>query len=234
MKRIFLLSLFSLLIVAVQSQEACNVLVPNLKGQYTGDCKKGLADGNGVAVGTDSYQGEFKKGLPNGYGVYTYENGIRYIGNFKAGLKDGYGFTVSSGEAKYNLINYGFWFADSLITPYDVRALMRVDAKKGITVISPEVNMDDILKDQVWIHFMKNGAPDYSVTVESIILSSGKVIDVSERSLNTIVYMEDFSTFPVTIELVYTIQKDNSVSLTECKAKVVLMVPGLWDLYFHH
>ena len=34
-----------------------------LKGTYTGECKKGKANGRGKAVGTDTYEGFFKTGL---------------------------------------------------------------------------------------------------------------------------------------------------------------------------
>jgi len=57
------------------AQSECKVLLPGLAGTYTGECKKGLADGEGVALGTDSYRGSFRKGLPDGEGPYTWATG---------------------------------------------------------------------------------------------------------------------------------------------------------------
>ena len=50
----------------------CFVAVDSLKGQYTGDCKNGKANGTGTVKGIDSYAGSFKNGYPNGVGTYTW------------------------------------------------------------------------------------------------------------------------------------------------------------------
>ncbi|MBE0675814.1 MAG: hypothetical protein IH591_14235 [Bacteroidales bacterium] len=234
MKKKYLILSIILLSASLAAQEGCKVLVPALEGKYTGDCRRGLANGEGSAVGTDSYQGGFRNGLPHGYGVYTYSDGIKYIGNFLNGKRDGHGFLSKPKEVGYELLDYGQWFADSLIVPYDVRALMHVKTKKGITLVTPELKRDEILKDQVWIHFMKRGAPDNSVIIEAVNLSSGKKLDTYERSLNTLAGFQDFTEFPVTIEIRYQIQKDNDIHMTACHAVVTLLVPGIWDLYFHH
>ena len=105
------------------SQFDCKVLVENLKGQYNGDCKKGLANGDGSAKGIDTYVGEFKKGNPHGFGVYTFENGSNYIGNFKKGKMDGYGLYNLLSESGDLVQNYGLWLADSLLIPNDTKAL---------------------------------------------------------------------------------------------------------------
>ena len=43
--------------VSVCAQETCKVLKPEISGSYLGDCKKGLANGKGIARGTDGYEG---------------------------------------------------------------------------------------------------------------------------------------------------------------------------------
>ena len=54
---------FMLFLLAPQlSQAQCKVLLEAVSGEYEGGCKKGKADGKGIAKGTDSYEGEFKKG----------------------------------------------------------------------------------------------------------------------------------------------------------------------------
>lgn len=69
----------------------CRVLTDSLKGTYTGDCKNGLADGQGTATGTDNYTGHFKKGYPEGTGRYNWKNGDWYEGEWKNGRPDGQG-----------------------------------------------------------------------------------------------------------------------------------------------
>ena len=42
-------------------QTDCKVTMPKLSGTYTGGCKKGLAQGKGIAQGVDRYEGQFYK-----------------------------------------------------------------------------------------------------------------------------------------------------------------------------
>lgn len=89
----------------------CVVKMDSLKGQYTGDCKSGKADGHGVAFGIDTYSGEFKKGLPEGMGRYTWNNGDWYEGFWKEGKFEGKG-TLSRKAENTNdslLVLTGFW-----------------------------------------------------------------------------------------------------------------------------
>lgn len=106
-------------------QSNCEVSLEDLKGTYTGDCKKGLANGVGIAKGKDTFEGEFKKGLPHGNGTYTWSNGNLYIGEFKKGLRDGKGtFIVQlpGGEKKEQT---GFWSEDEYLgenaNPYELQ-----------------------------------------------------------------------------------------------------------------
>jgi hypothetical protein len=90
-----------------QAQSDCEVKKLGIEESYDGECKKGLAHGEGTATGVDVYKGTFKKGLPEGIGEYTWANGDVYIGEWKRGLKDG------QGELK--MIRNG---VDSLVTGY--------------------------------------------------------------------------------------------------------------------
>ncbi len=66
-----------------QKDEICKVVGENMKGEYYGKCKKGLAHGQGVfnyAEGGKIYEGKFKKGKMNGKGtLYVLKNGIREV-----------------------------------------------------------------------------------------------------------------------------------------------------------
>lgn len=108
------LALFSHFSIA----QDCEVLLDALKGEYTGDCKKKLANGSGTAKGTDTYTGEFKKGLPHGLGKYTWANGDEFDGEWSKGLKDGEGKMTYAAEDVTDKIVSGYWSKDEYIGKY--------------------------------------------------------------------------------------------------------------------
>jgi hypothetical protein len=99
--------------LVLQAQQ-CAVKADSLKGNYTGDCKNGWADGEGIAIGVDTFSGSFTKGLPNGEGKYTWRNGSWYQGNWKQGKRNGIGTyaTLNTGKDSVALITKGFWKND--------------------------------------------------------------------------------------------------------------------------
>lgn len=116
--KIFVLGL-SLVFCLYTSAQNCAVEKESLKGKYTGDCKKGKANGKGQAAGTDSYDGEFKSGLPDGEGTYTWKNGTVYQGHFSKGLKQGEGTITYKREGKSDSTVKGFWEKDQYIGLYE-------------------------------------------------------------------------------------------------------------------
>jgi hypothetical protein len=96
------------------AQEECKVLMPEISGSYTGKCKKGLANGKGIAVGTDTYEGRFSKGLPNGIGKYTWADGRVYEGSWGAGEKDGKGKMIYPPEQGDSIVS-GYWKKDEYV-----------------------------------------------------------------------------------------------------------------------
>lgn len=100
--------------ISLHAQQECRVLLPGIAGKYTGECKKGLAEGTGTASGTDSYTGSFRKGLPDGEGTYTWATGAVYAGHWKKGMRDGYGtFTFPVNEK--DSIQAGYWSEDAYV-----------------------------------------------------------------------------------------------------------------------
>ena len=119
MKKLFLIIICSVSISTLFAQDAdCKVLVDSLKGTYTGECKKGLANGTGKAVGINTYDGEFKSGYPEGKGKYTWTNGNYYYGGWKKGLKDGKGELHHFEDGKESLIT-GYWKKDNYRGEYE-------------------------------------------------------------------------------------------------------------------
>ena len=67
-------------------QSECKVLKDEISIEYKGDCKDGLAHGQGEATGIDHYKGSFKKGFPHGEGTYKWYTGESYEGQWKKGI----------------------------------------------------------------------------------------------------------------------------------------------------
>ncbi|MFZ6751098.1 energy transducer TonB [Undibacterium sp. Ren11W] len=68
---------------------------------WSGACKDGYADGNGVLqwyigdVASSRFEGRLEHGRPHGVGTYIYENNSRYEGGFFAGKKKGQGIMTN-------------------------------------------------------------------------------------------------------------------------------------------
>lgn len=95
-------------VYAQKDSSSCKVIMQEIAGTYTGDCKNGLANGNGKSNGLHHYTGSFKKGMPDGAGIYYYSDSVYYDGSFQEGIKEG------KGEMHY--VKKGM--PDSVITGY--------------------------------------------------------------------------------------------------------------------
>jgi hypothetical protein len=121
MKKQMVLYFVSFLFTTGLSSQPCNVSVDSLKGQYTGDCKKGKAEGKGTATGIDSYAGNFKNGYPDGQGKYTWKNGSWYEGFWKSGVFEGQGILSGVDNSKPGsvVVLTGFWKKGKYIGVYE-------------------------------------------------------------------------------------------------------------------
>jgi hypothetical protein len=72
---------------------ACRVRDPELQLSYTGGCRDGLAQGQGVARGAGGawYRGGFEAGRKSGAGVKLYPNGDGYAGEWANDRRNGQG-----------------------------------------------------------------------------------------------------------------------------------------------
>lgn len=130
--------------------EPCQVLQKEISGTYTGECKNGLANGEGASIGEDRYTGTFKNGLPDGKGKYVFSNGDIYQGYWKDGHKDGKGkFTFRINGEKQVLVGYwkndeyvGKTAPDILYRIISVSGIMDYEIEKGDTT---NANQDEVL-----------------------------------------------------------------------------------------
>lgn len=213
-------------------QGECEVLVPELQGQYNGECKRGLAHGEGAAKGTETYVGNFRKGLPHGYGVYTYENGSVYIGYFKKGLRDGYGLMneMSSGS---KVMHYGLWVGNKMAIQNDARGLYKIDHYKGVNMVIPRVELGDDNPGQIFIEFTEKGEPKKTATIIDYEISSGEYVKNIDRTLNREIQFDNITEFPVTLKLKYEYKRIDWRN-QDCEFEVMLFAPGLWTIKLEH
>lgn len=119
MKKKILLYILSFFIITNLLSQKCDVNVNSLKGDYTGHCKRGKAEGKGSAIGIDSYTGDFKNGYPDGEGKYIWKNGSWYQGFWKNGLFDGKGTLKKINTPDSMVIVSGFWKKGKYIGQYE-------------------------------------------------------------------------------------------------------------------
>jgi hypothetical protein len=101
--------LFFLFVSSAAAAPECFVADPELREHYAGECKDGLAEGEGEARGTAEYRGGFRAGKKHGQGMKSWPNGDRYEGGFAEDRREGQG--------KYSW-GRGPWAGESYEGPY--------------------------------------------------------------------------------------------------------------------
>ena len=81
--------------------ENCKVNDADIAGEYSGECKDGLAHGTGRAQGKNLYVGQFINGNKSGKGVFTWPSGSRYEGYFVDDKRTGKGVLTWSDGDRY-------------------------------------------------------------------------------------------------------------------------------------
>ena len=159
MKRKILLLVATIFVASYSSfsQDDCKAFIETYVAQYEGDCKKGLADGNGKTLGKDYYVGEFKKGKPHGKGKFTWENGNFYDGEWKKGLKNGLGKLVLRRELQEDSVITGLWKNDTYVGEEEEKEWQIINSR-GVTRFKFQKVNDDNANNEVQIRFRRNGA----------------------------------------------------------------------------
>jgi len=145
--------LFGYLICAstiAQNKKECEVIMQGLNDTYEGECKKGIANGEGTASGElGHYKGSFKKGFPNGEGKLTYGEETYYEGEWKYGKRHGEGQMVFNKDSA----QVGYWEDGEYIGKY--RYEYKVTETFGPIRVSIK-KLDDV-GDKIDIIFVRNG-----------------------------------------------------------------------------
>ena len=188
---IFVLTLM-LNIQSVLSQDSCRVLVPESQGSYEGGCKKGLANGQGTAIGEDRYQGEFRKGLPDGMGTYYWSNGAVYYGQWSKGRRNGSGVYTFRVDGRDSILT-GVWKNDIFVGK--AKTQPTVAYRKNIE--SYYFFNSEGLQDRVLIDFRQNGMQNSRVENLMLDADSGMPVQVGQK------YGFDNVVFPITVSVRY-------------------------------
>ncbi|HKL07951.1 MAG TPA: hypothetical protein VJ896_04200 [Bacteroidales bacterium] len=129
---VWIFLLFGTLTFSQDNNNSCKVLLESISGEYSGECKKGLAHGKGVAKGEDVYEGRFKKGFPHGLGKYTWSDGNYYEGRWKNGEKHGKGYLYNFSKKEKI---YGIWKNDHFLREVEEKPY-NIHRKIGIAGVS--------------------------------------------------------------------------------------------------
>ena len=209
---------FALYTTTVAAQSECKVLLPALAGSYEGGCRKGLADGDGVAAGTDIYKGSFRKGLPDGEGTYV------YAGQWKKGMRDGYGtFTYPVNEM--DSIQAGYWRADVYIGKEQVTPYV-IQHKIGVTRASflKQGTGDSFVS----FKFARSGSTTYDIDGLIMQGSSG------EESITTAFTGFQHTSFPFEGKIQFQAPNLLNFSTYNYEMRFVINEPGDWIITIYY
>jgi len=195
----------------------CKVLVPRISGTYQGECKKGLAQGKGVAQGIDRYEGEFRKGLPEGLGVYKWADGSYYEGYWKQGLRDGSGTMTFRPDS----ILRGFWKTDRYTGKEDIKPYQVIQSRYVARSSFTRTANSPL---QVKVKFTLGGVPNNTIEEFSMVYSSGE-----EFRMGTVYGIQNV-TFPVNVRITYLTWNVLRTVRTNVTIEFNINQPGSWDV----
>ncbi|MDX2444451.1 MAG: hypothetical protein QNK30_11695, partial [Bacteroidales bacterium] len=179
---------------------------------YQGECKKGLAHGQGEAFGRDHYTGEFKKGWPDGMGHYEWNNGDSYKGEWKKGERHGLGkftFTISAKE----IVLDGKWVNDEFV---ERRKEYKVEERSNVTFNIRRIGEGD--KVSFWLPAIK----DPKKGIQNLVLNSSSGKEVRKGS---IVGFENLS-FPATLSISFFLENKYQPHKSVAYLRITFIEPG--------
>jgi hypothetical protein len=200
-------------------QQQCEVKLNQLQGEYSGQCRKGLAHGSGVAIGEDQYGGQFRNGLPHGEGVYTWSNGDIFEGNFRRGLPHGKGklTRIIDGE---QVIMTGTWRNGEYVEPQSRQRKYQVDRQRSIDHVRiTQTGQGQQVRVKIW----RSGSPLRYSNLRVINSSGNQVLQGQD-----IVF--EHVTFPFTFSLFYSVTNKMRTSGMDCELQVTIIEEGNWEV----
>jgi len=194
----------------------CKVNMPSISGKYSGECRKGLAHGQGTSEGVDKYTGQFRKGLPHGTGTYTWSDGSSFKGQWKNGMKNGEG-KMKSIDSTYT----GIWKEDKyigkeIISPYKIT--------RSLNVTRSSFYKSEGAYDVVRIKLMRGGVENSGIVSADITNSSG------EQCRDGSNYGIMQPKFPLDIRIRFTALSSFGTARFNVFFDFTINEPGTWDV----
>jgi len=224
---LFALLTFSLPLLA-QVEESplrkrnCRIPLESISVDFWGECKNGMAHGNGIAQGEDRYEGVFKKGLPNGEGKYIWANGDYYIGDFRKGMKDGKGKLIKSTASPEDIAAkpMGLWSNDEFVMDL-VEAEYNIILQRNVIRVEPRLIKPE--KKFIKVRLREGTFPDNA----EINTLSGDV-----RNLGSYITIEE-PIFPYKMYLTFQHFNKFNSSSQQVILDLELVTPGEWDVFIN-
>ncbi len=216
MKSTLLTLFFAFIFISGNSQEVTGpVLKKELAGKYEGELKKGLAHGQGTAIGSEAYTGHFSKGFPDGEGTYTFENGDVYRGGFSKGLFSGKG-ALTYKKATGDSIVEGFWqggkyVGKKMIAPYEI-SNKTGSANPNVTRQGDGNKVELVVMDP------------FNAYITPSIMAIGEYTQESHYGRN--IFSD--ATFPLTFDIRYSCPNKYRSGIIESTVKIKINTPGSW------
>ena len=215
------MALFVFLSKPVHSQLECKVLVPALSGKYTGQCKKGLAHGKGIAEGIDRYEGRFVKGYPHGSGRYDWSTGEYYNGNWKKGKRDGIGSYYFHAQGR-DTVFAGKWDNDRYLGPDYPKP--KISQKLNVARVDITRIGDT---EKVELGFYQAGSPVQEVSNLAIVSTSG-----SEYVMGNVVGYKNIL-FPYNCRITFSYINEFRTDTFDAIIDLTISEPGSWQVKIH-
>ena len=212
-------SLLSVINVYPQETE-CKVMLPAISGSYSGDCKRGLAQGKGIARGIDRYEGQFREGVPHGRGIYTWANGSVYKGQWVKGMKEGEG-EITYVTMRGDSVVTGFWKKDNytgkeFVPPYIVI--------RKVGVLSSNFRKISDYGNDVIVRILIGGQINSRISGFSMVNNNGNQYKSGLKQ-----GVENVN-FPLELKISYTTSNPISMSSFDVVFDCEINEPGRWEV----
>lgn len=199
-------------------QTDCKVLMPEISLVYKGECKDGLAHGEGEASGRDHFKGEFKKGLPHGKGVYEWTSGEVYEGSWRNGMRHGTGEYSFFFQGKDSVLA-GKWVKDEYIGVGDNTRPYTIEYRNNIGRVSFSRIGSSL--NYVRLRFIRGSA---ELTVEDLFLYGSSGTERLEHNFMGF----DMVEFPFKGKATFTAPGSWHGSIMNCEIRYTINEPGTW------
>ena len=211
------------LTISTSAQEKCKVLKADIAGEYSGDCKKGLANGQGISKGENTYEGKFKKGLPNGKGTMIYADGGKYEGQWKNGVRNGEGKYVFQVDGK-ETIKDGIWKKGKYVGKKKVKGY-KIIKKQSVSRYTIRRMGDKF--NRVTIKVKNNGQALSNLT--NITGSMGNKVEYQGYTV-----FENINFFPFSCEMRYSVPSKLGTIYVPVEFFFEIIEPGDWIVEIQH